>query len=69
MTINQPKKANCDLVVVDYERGVIEIDGETVPYYIEAPGPSFEDMGGGEQLVTFACMVSAKAVKRIGKPR
>lgn len=64
-----PRKGQAACVVIDYERGTIEIDGETVPYYLAESGPTTEDWGDGEQLVTFTCFVLAKSVKSIGQPQ
>ncbi|WP_100454753.1 hypothetical protein [Mycobacteroides abscessus] len=58
-------------VVIDHERGVIEIDGQPVPYYVSEGGPTTEpiDARSGETLVTFQCFVVAKNVQIIGKLR
>ncbi|MDM3950370.1 hypothetical protein [Mycobacteroides abscessus] len=67
--LETPRKGQADCVVIDYGRGTIEIDGETVPYYLAESGPTTEDWGDGEQLVTFTCFVLAKSVERIGDAR
>lgn len=67
----QATQGNPASVVIDHERGLIEIDGHPVPYYVSEGGPTTEPIGGpeGETLVTFGCFVVAQNVQIIGKTR
>ncbi|WP_238407214.1 MULTISPECIES: hypothetical protein [unclassified Mycolicibacterium] len=66
--MEKPAKAEAKTVVIDHDRGIVTIDGEPVPYYIAEGGPTTEPWGG-DTLVKFECLVFAKDVQIIGKPR
>lgn len=65
--MERPKSCEPQQVVIDHDRGVIEIDGEPVPYWIAESGATTEEWSDGT-LVKFECFVFAKDVQVIGKP-